>query len=83
MSRHTHSSGKIQARLIVPLTIALMLAGAAIDILFSHDSGHGSPCSLPGFWSVFGLLGCLLLAGACKLAARFLKRSEKYYDDIL
>ena len=32
--------------------------------------------------SLFGLLGCFALAGACKLAARlFLKRPENYYDD--
>jgi len=74
---------KNHARIIIPLMIALMLAGAAADMLFAYNPEHGGLLGLPGFWSVFGLLGCFTLAGACKLAARFLKRPEKYYHDIL
>ncbi len=35
-----------------------------------------------GFWSIFGLAGCLAMAFFCKLASRiWLKKDENYYDD--
>ncbi len=71
-----------KARTVTPL-VAVMLAGAAADIAAAAGHAPEGPLSFPGFWSLFGLLGCFSLAGACKLAARFLKRPEKYYDDDL
>jgi len=68
---------------VVPaVCIAFLLAGAAVDIA-GASGGHAGPLAFPGFWSLFGLVGCLFLAGACKLAAHVLKRPETYYDDDL
>jgi lipoprotein signal peptidase len=64
--------------------ILVMLAGVVTDMLSAAHEGSAGVFSLPGFWSVFGFAGCLILAGACKLIARlFLKRPENYYDDVL
>jgi membrane protein implicated in regulation of membrane protease activity len=64
--------------------ILVMLAGVVTDLLNAAHEGSAGVFSLPGFWSVFGLVGCLMLAGVCKLVARlFLKRPENYYDDVL
>jgi len=71
------------ARLAVPVFFAVILAGVAADMLSASGHAHAGLFSFPGFWSLFGLLGCCALAGACKLAARFLKRPENYYDDVL
>jgi hypothetical protein len=68
--------------LIVPAII--IVAGVVVDSIGAARGEHSGVFSIPGFWSVFGLVGCLILAGACKLAARlFLKRPENYYDDVL
>ena len=64
--------------------ILVMLAGVVTDLLNAAHEGSAGVFSIPGFWSVFGLIGCLMLAGVCKLVARlFLKRPENYYDDVL
>jgi len=64
--------------------ILIMLAGVVADLLGAAHQGSAGLFSIPGFWSVFGLIGCLILAGVCKLVARlFLKRPENYYDDVL
>jgi hypothetical protein len=61
-----------------------MLAGVVADLLNAAREASAGVFSIPGFWSVFGLAGCLMLAGVCKLAARlFLKLPENYYDDVL
>ena len=68
--------------LLVPIVI--ILAGVVADSIGAAHVEHAGVFSIPGFWSVFGLLGCLSLAGVCKLVARFfLKRPENYYDDVL
>ncbi len=64
--------------------ILIILAGVVADLLGAAHDGSDGVLSIPGFWSVFGLAGCLILAGVCKLVARlFLKRPENYYDDVL
>ncbi len=69
--------------LLVPV-ILIIVAGVVVDSIGAVRVEHAGVFSIPGFWSVFGLVGCLILAGACKLAARlFLKRPENYYDDVL
>jgi ABC-type xylose transport system permease subunit len=69
--------------LLVPV-ILIIVAGVVVDSIGAGHGEHAGVFSVPGFWSVFGLVGCLVLAGACKLVARlFLKRPENYYDDVL
>jgi len=68
--------------LIVPAII--IAACVVVDSIGAARGEHAGVFSIPGFWSAFGLLGCLSLAGLCKLVARlFLKRPENYYDDVL
>jgi len=79
-------TGNKPARIYIGLFIPaiIIVAGVVVDSIGFFRGGHAGIFSIPGFWSVFGLLGCLALAGVCKLAARlFLKRSENYYDDVL
>jgi hypothetical protein len=68
--------------LLVPIVI--ISAGVVADSIGAARVEHAGVFSIPGFWSVFGLVGCLGLAGVCKFVARlFLKRPENYYDDVL
>jgi hypothetical protein len=68
--------------LLVPVII--IAAGVVVDMLVADHGEDAGVFSFPGFWSVFGLAGSLVLAGACKLAAKlFLKRPENYYNDVL
>ena len=79
MSRSGNKSAKW---LFIPAVI--IAAGIVVDSIGFFSKEQAGMFAIPGFWSVFGLLGCLALAGICKLAARlFLKRSENYYDDVL
>jgi hypothetical protein len=72
-------------RLWLPaVLILILLAGVAADVLGDAHEGPDGVFSIAGFWSAFGLFGCLMLAGVCKLVARLLlKRPENYYDDVL
>jgi len=68
--------------LLVPAVIIVVCV--VVDSVGAARGEHAGVFSIPGFWSVFGLLGCLGLAGLCKLVAcLFLKRPENYYDDVL
>lgn len=54
---------------------------ACSDFLVSRPAAHFFGDAIPLFWSVFGLAGCAVLAGACKwIAKKFLARDEGYYD---
>lgn len=81
--RDTSRMNRLKPAKPLPVVLAVvMAAGAALD--FARSGRPGGLLSVPGFWSVFGLLGCFILACVCKLAARlFLKRPENYYDDAL
>ncbi len=83
MNHAVKTRSKKQYWLLVPV-ILIIVAGVVVDSIGAARVEHAGVFSIPGFWSVFGLVGCLILAGACKLAARlFLKRPENYYDDVL
>ena len=76
------NAGKARPALIV--AIAVMLAGVVTDLVSGSGADHAGVMGIPGFWSVFALLGCFALVGAAKLAAYLLlKRPENYYDDTL
>lgn len=78
------TAGKGNRMRLPAALILIMLGGAAADMLGTDSGGAAGVSAIPGFWSVFGLAGCLMLAGVCKLIARlFLKRPENYYDDVL
>ena len=80
---HTGSRPASKYRWLIEPVI-IIVAGVVVDSIGAAREEHAGVFSIPGFWSVFGLLGCLSLAGVCKLVARlFLKRPENYYDDVL
>ena len=63
---------------VVTLVIFIFL-----DIFLAHAGGHKTfPwSSLAGFFSLFGLIGCLLLIAGAKLLGHYwLQRGEDYYD---
>ena len=83
MNHAVKTRSKKQCWLLVPV-ILIIVAGVVVDSIGAGHGEHAGVFSIPGFWSVFGLVGCLSLAGVCKLAARlFLKRPENYCDDVL
>ena len=58
--------------LIIFVPLDIFVGGHDVDFPWAH---------VPGFFSLFGLLGCLLLIGLAKLLGRYwLQRSEDYYD---
>jgi len=81
---HTGSTSAGKHRWLLVLAILIITGGVVVDSIGAVYGEHSGVFSIPGFWSVFGLVGCLSLAGLCKLIARFfLKRPENYYDDVL
>ena len=64
----------------IPMLIAVSIL---IDILFPVAEGHGDFFwdHVPGFFSLFGLLGCLCLIYFAKyIGSRFLQRKDDYYE---
>ena len=56
---------------------------AILDLLLVIGHGHEIfPWSvIPGFFSLFGFLGCLLIIGLAKLLGHYwLQRKEDYYE---
>lgn len=55
---------------------------ACSDFFSSRPATHFFGDTIPLFWSVFGLAGCLVLAVACKwIAGKLLARDGTYYDN--
>ena len=50
-----------------------------IDFLYHRHSLHPWE-SWPGFYAVYGFVGCVLLVLIAKLLRRLVKRPENYYD---
>ena len=61
-------------------SLPLLLLLAAADLLVDHH-GHFGYDGLPGFYSVYGLLACIVMVVfSKKVVALFLKRNDTYYD---
>jgi hypothetical protein len=51
------------------------------DFFVTRPEVHFFGDSIPGFWSLFGLIVCWAMIFSCKWASRaFLEREEDYYD---
>lgn len=51
------------------------------DFFTGRHASHFQGDSIPLFWAVFGLCGCLLMGLACKwISKKILARDEDYYD---
>ena len=62
--------------------VSSLIVFVLLDLFLAEHGHHIFPWSgIAGFFSVFGLLGCLLLIGFAKLIGRFwLQRRDDYYD---
>jgi hypothetical protein len=59
---------------------ALMGLAVVFDLLAPRHEAHFFGDHIPGFWSVFGFVGCLLLIKVSKgLAHTILSRREDFY----
>lgn len=68
---------------IIGILILLTLLSLFAELSIAVDAEHGHWWSkIPGFFILFGLLGCILLILLAKALGRYwLTRDEKYYDD--
>ncbi len=55
---------------------------AALDVFVPRHEPHFAIDTIPVFWSLFGLVGCLVLGLLGKwLLSPLLKRDEEYYNN--
>lgn len=68
---------------IIGILFFLALMTLYAELSFPVDAGHGHWWNkIPGFFMIFGLLGCFLLILLAKSLGRYwLTRVENYYDD--
>jgi Na+/alanine symporter len=60
--------------------IAYLLLLVIFDILVPRDHAHYLIDKIRGFWTIFGIVGCFLLAKIAKgIAHSFLSKDEDYY----
>lgn len=79
----------LRARLRVVIRVAFVLLGVLVllDALpwVVHKEGHAHTwveSHVPGFWAVFGLVGCMVLIVLSKAFGHAgIMRSEDYYDE--
>ena len=71
-----------QRRALLKILFGVCLGGiVCVGLTLTPEAGHLPGDQLPLFWSCFGLLGCIGLAGVCKwIAKTFLERDTDYYD---
>jgi hypothetical protein len=71
-------------RTVVRIAIAVLVVLVLLDAvpaIVDKEHAHTVAEHIPAFWSVFGLLGCLLLVIVSKTFGHlFVSRSEDYYD---
>jgi hypothetical protein len=61
--------------------IVLLVAFVLLDLFVAHHHEVFPWSTLPGFFSVFGFIGCLLLIGFSKLIGHYwLQKKEDYYE---
>lgn len=62
--------------------LVLLIACDALPAIVDKEHAHTAAEHIPGFWSVFGLLGCLLLVVVAKSFGHLgVSRREDYYDE--
>ncbi|PID42260.1 MAG: hypothetical protein CR981_02570 [Proteobacteria bacterium] len=68
------------------ITTCVMLTGLAILLWsLSVDTAHGHSWlerHIPGFWSLFGIISCIVLIFVARwFSSTGIEREEDYYDD--
>jgi hypothetical protein len=62
--------------------LAVLIALDAIPAVVAKEHAHTAAEQLPGFWAVFGLLGCLVLVVFAKSFGQLgISKREDYYDE--
>jgi hypothetical protein len=62
--------------------LVLLVALDAIPVVVDKEHAHTWAEHLPGFWSVFGLAGCVILVVVSKFYGhRGIMTREDYYDE--
>jgi hypothetical protein len=62
--------------------LAVLIALDALPAVVDKEHAHTAAEHLPGFWAVFGLLGCLVLVVFAKSFGHAgITRREDYYDE--
>jgi short subunit fatty acids transporter len=62
--------------------LALLVVFDALPLIVDKEHAHTAAEHVPGFWSLFGLLGCLALVVVSKtLGHAALSTREDYYDE--
>jgi len=73
----------LRARLkqVVRVCYGVLALLIAADIFVSKEHAHTGPEHIPGFWSVFGLVGCLVIILASKWYGHLgIMTREDYYE---
>ena len=64
------------------VVLALLVVADAIPAIVDKEHAHTKPEHLPGFWSVFGFIGCVFLILASKAFGHAgIMTREDYYDE--
>ena len=79
--KHLFDDPKNVSRLI--RSLAVMCATLfALDFVLDRHTSHPLE-SVPGFYAIYGFIGCVVLVVVAKGMRHFLMRSEDYYDNDL
>jgi uncharacterized membrane protein YbhN (UPF0104 family) len=64
------------------VALALLVVFDAVLFFTDKEEAHTALEKLPGFWSVFGFLGCvLIIIGSKAYGKAGIMRREDYYDE--
>lgn len=77
--KHLFDDPRNVKRLLLAI-YAICAALVALDLLFLRKALNFWE-SLPGFYALYGFLGCTALVLVAKGMRKFLMRGEDYYDD--
>ncbi len=79
--RESAGTNKIMKNIFYILLILVALSDVAIRQFSGHAAEHFFGDKIWAFWSLFGLIGCLILIIICKgIGHAFLMKKEDYYD---
>ncbi|PIE70554.1 MAG: hypothetical protein CSA22_07620 [Deltaproteobacteria bacterium] len=71
-----------RSRVLLWIFIGFLLFSVCFDFWAERHEAHFFGDRIIGFWSLFGLGGCLLMIVVCKgIAHAWLTRKEGYYDE--
>lgn len=62
--------------------LALLVVIDALPFVVDKSDAHTAAERLPGFWAVYGLIGCILISIVAKGLGRIvIQQPEDFYDD--